>query len=70
MTVLTSWAVLTKSDFVIQPALMPMTPPIGPSRRVVQQITAQWPDRKETLMCVLELDKRVELESLKKLRPQ
>ena len=37
---------------------MPMAPPIGPSRRVVQQITALWPDRKETLLCVLELDKQ------------
>jgi hypothetical protein len=57
-TVLNGCAVLTKSDVVNQPVLMPMAPPIGPSRRVVQQITAQWPDRKETMLCVLELDKQ------------
>lgn len=37
---------------------MPIAPPAGPSRRIVQQITAQWPDRKETLLCVLELDQQ------------
>jgi len=41
-----------------QALLMPMSPPVGPSRRVVQQITALWPDRKEILLCVLELDKQ------------
>ena len=57
-TVLSSCAVLTKPDLLKQPVLMPMAPPVGPSRRVVQQITAQWPDRKETMLCVLELDKQ------------
>jgi hypothetical protein len=41
-----------------QAVLMPMAPPVGPSRRVVQQITALWPDHTETLLCVLELDKQ------------
>ncbi len=34
-----------------------LAPPIGPARRIVQQITATWPNRQETLLCVLELDK-------------
>ncbi len=51
-------ALLTKSDYFKQAVLMPMAPPVGPSRRVVQQITALWQDRKETLLCVLELDKQ------------
>jgi len=38
--------------------LMPMAPPLGPARRIVQQITASWPGRQETLLCVLELDKQ------------
>ena len=55
---LSSCAVLTKPYDVKQAVLMPMSPPVGPSRRVVQQITALWPDRKEVLLCVLELDKQ------------
>ncbi len=55
---LSSCAVLTKPDVIKQPLLMPMAPPVGPSRRIVQQITAQWPNRKETMLCVLELDKQ------------
>lgn len=56
--ILSSCAVLTKPDVSKQAVLMPMAPPAGPSRRVVQQITALWPDRKETLLCVMELDKQ------------
>lgn len=37
---------------------IPMAPPTGPARRVVQQITAFWPNRQEALLCVLELDKQ------------
>jgi Protein of unknown function (DUF3261) len=33
-------------------------PPLGPARRIVQEITAKWQDRQKTLLCVLELDKR------------
>ena len=47
-----------KPDVINNPILMPLASPVGPSRRIVQQITAQWPDRKETLLCVLELDKQ------------
>jgi hypothetical protein len=55
---LSNCAVLNRLDFNKQAALRPMASPVGPSRRVVQQITALWPDRKETLLCVLELDKQ------------
>ena len=55
---LSSCAVLNKFYDGNQAVLMPMAPPVGPSRRVVQQITALWPNRKETLLCVLELDKQ------------
>ena len=55
---ITGCAVLTKPEVIKQPVLMPMAPPIGPSRRIVQQITAQWPNRNEILLCVLELDKQ------------
>jgi hypothetical protein len=57
-TALSGCALLTQPGVIKQPILMPMAPPVGPARRVVQQITAQWPDRKETVLCVLELDKQ------------
>ncbi len=37
---------------------IPFAPPLGPSRRIVQEITAKWQDRQETILCVLELDER------------
>lgn len=55
---LSSCAVLNKLDVFKQEALMPIVSPVGPSRRVIQQITVLWSDRKETLLCVLELDKQ------------
>jgi hypothetical protein len=55
---LSSCAVLNKLDVFKQPELLPMAPPVGPSRRVVQQITVLWQDRKETFLCVLELDEQ------------
>jgi hypothetical protein len=56
LALLTGCAVLDKTEVAGQPVLMPMAPPVGPARRVVQQITALWPGRQETLLCVLELD--------------
>ena len=54
-----SGCVLLKPSGDLEPAeLIPMAPPVGPARRIVQQITAFWPDRQETLLCVLELDKQ------------
>jgi hypothetical protein len=38
--------------------LFPLAPPQGQARRIVQQLTALWPGREETLLCVLELDSR------------
>lgn len=38
--------------------LFPIARPLGPSRRIVQQLTAHWPGRTQTLLCVLELDSR------------
>jgi hypothetical protein len=39
-----------------KPELMPIAQPLGPARRVVQQINAAWADRQESLLAVLELD--------------
>lgn len=39
-------------------AFMPMAPPVGPNRRIVQHLTAIWPGHQESLLCVLELDKQ------------
>jgi hypothetical protein len=41
-----------------KPELMPMAQPLGPARRIVQQIDAVWADRQESLLAVLELDAR------------
>lgn len=38
--------------------LLALAPPLGPKRRIVQQLTAHWPGREQTLLCVLELDSR------------
>ncbi|MGJ0486894.1 MAG: DUF3261 domain-containing protein [Methylomicrobium sp.] len=38
--------------------LFPLAPPVGPARRIVQQLTAHWPQSSKTLLCVLELDSR------------
>ncbi|MGZ5054789.1 MAG: DUF3261 domain-containing protein [Methylobacter sp.] len=39
-----------------KPELMPMAQPLGPARRIVQQINATWADRQESLLAILELD--------------
>jgi len=39
-----------------KPELMPIAQPLGPARRIVQQITAVWADRQESMLAVLELD--------------
>jgi hypothetical protein len=36
--------------------LLPIAAPLGPARRIVQQINAFWADREESLLAVLELD--------------
>jgi len=57
LTCLSSCALLTPSDEPEPAELIPMAQPLNPARRIVQQITAFWPGRQETLLCVLELDK-------------
>jgi hypothetical protein len=42
----------------VKPELMPMAQPLGPARRIVQQINATWSDRQESMLAVLELDAR------------
>jgi hypothetical protein len=37
---------------------LPLSPPLGPPRRIVQEIAARWNDKQVTLLCVLELDKQ------------
>ncbi|CAA9891904.1 conserved hypothetical protein [Candidatus Methylobacter favarea] len=56
--VLSGCAAFDKQEVSGQPVVMPIAPPVGPARRIVQQITALWPGRQEILVCVLELDER------------
>ena len=37
---------------------IPIAAPIDPPRHIVQHITANWADKQESLLCVLELDKK------------
>ena len=55
---LSSCALLPTPTETDQAELIPMAQPIGPARRIVQQITAIWAGRQDTLLCVLELDKQ------------
>lgn len=55
---LSGCAVFDKHEVIGQPVAIPIAPPVGPARRVVQQITAVWPGKQETLLCVLELDEQ------------
>jgi hypothetical protein len=50
-------AALTASNHTGSVELIPMAAPIGPERRIVQQITAVWTSRQAAFLCVLELDK-------------
>ncbi len=55
---LSGCALLTQSGDTNPAELIPMAALVGPARHIVQQITASWPNRQETLVCVLELDKQ------------
>jgi hypothetical protein len=46
----------TSKEVAVIPEMMPIAQPLGPARRIVQQIKAEWTDRQESLMAVLELD--------------
>ena len=41
-----------------KPESMPIAQPLGPARRIVQQIDAIWTDRQASMLAVLELDAR------------
>jgi hypothetical protein len=47
---------ITPKEVAVKPEMMPIAQPLGPARRIVQQIKAEWTDRQESLMAVLELD--------------
>lgn len=53
---LTGCALMPPEQLVDKPILMPMAKPLGPTRRIVQQLTAVWSDRQESLLAILELD--------------
>ncbi|MBF6649970.1 DUF3261 domain-containing protein [Methylobacter sp. BlB1] len=58
LTLLTGCSALQHKEIAGEPVALPIAPPTGPARHVVQQLTATWTDRQETLVCVLELDDR------------
>jgi hypothetical protein len=53
---LTGCTLMQQEPVTVKPELMPIAQPLGPSRRIVQQINAVWADRQESLLAVLELD--------------
>lgn len=56
LALLSGCAVFDNPEISDQSGAMPIAPPVGPARRIVQQITAVWAGKQETLVCVLELD--------------
>lgn len=55
---LSGCALIQPEQVTAKPELMPIAQPLGPARRIVQQINAVWADRQESLVAVLELDAR------------
>lgn len=55
---LSGCALFKGADYSEPVAALPLATPIGPAKRVVQELTAQWAGRQETMLCVLELDKQ------------
>ncbi|MCK9395074.1 MAG: DUF3261 domain-containing protein [Methylobacter sp.] len=53
---LSGCTLMPTEEITAKPELMPIAQPLGPSRRIVQQINAVWADRQESLLAVLELD--------------
>ncbi len=53
---LSACSILQTTDSVESSDTLPLLSPIGPKRRIVQEINTQWSSRKETFLCVLELD--------------
>jgi hypothetical protein len=56
--VLSGCVLMQPEPVTVKPVVMPIAPPLGPARRIVQQIDAVWADRQESLLAVLELDAR------------
>jgi len=54
--ILSSCTLMQPQQSTYKPELMPIARPLGPPRRIVQQINAVWADRQESLLAVLELD--------------
>jgi hypothetical protein len=55
---LSGCALIQPEPVTAKPELMPIAQPLGPGRRIVQQIDAVWEERQESLLAVLELDTR------------
>ncbi|MGZ5016287.1 MAG: DUF3261 domain-containing protein [Methylobacter sp.] len=53
---LSGCALMQSEPVTDKPELMPIARPLGPARRIVQQINAVWADRQKSLLAVLELD--------------
>ncbi len=53
---ITGCALIQSEQVGDNPKSMPIAQPLGPARRIVQQITAVWADGQESLLAVLELD--------------
>ncbi len=56
LTWLSSCAWLT-TDNSEKTDYLPLAPPLAPSRRIVQEVEAEWGNHQDTFLCVLELDK-------------
>jgi hypothetical protein len=58
LTCLTSCAKWQQPDIIEPVKLIPLAAPLGPSRRIVQQISAIWANKQGVLLCVIELNKQ------------
>jgi hypothetical protein len=58
LTCLISCAKWQQPDIIEPVKLIPLTAPLGPSRRIVQQISATWANKQDVLLCVIELNKQ------------
>ncbi len=67
LTLLCGCARLTNSGVDPAPEVLSLAPPLKVHRRIVQQIVAEWPKRRDTFICVLELDEhRIAIAGLSK----
>jgi hypothetical protein len=54
--ILSGCTLIQPQQFTDKPEPMPIAKPLGPARRIVQEINAVWADRQESMLAVLELD--------------